>query len=277
MVCLVHDKEVGDLEDAGLVHLDGVAHPGHHDDRGAVDEGADRDIVLASAHRLDDQLVVARAADQLDDLGQRAVVLADDRERPVEDPLVDRVEVDAQAVAEERAARDRAHRVERDDGDLLAAAHGLARHRGDERALAGSRRARDADDLLRATTRCIDRLRCMRERDVAREQRGGVRRHARCERRIRLHAVADAADDLVHARPRVVDARDARIEELLHIVLRNDAADIHGHVGPANLRALFKQARHEHEVRVRHHRAGDAVCVLVAGADREAARRLPEP
>ena len=55
VVGLVADEEVGDLEDAGLVHLDGVAHAGGEDDDGAVDVLADARLVLAGADGFDEE------------------------------------------------------------------------------------------------------------------------------------------------------------------------------------------------------------------------------
>ena len=67
------------------------------------------------------------------------------------------------------------------------------------------------------------------------------------------------------------------VEHGLDVFLGNDAAHVHNHVGPAHLAALVQQARHEHEVRIAHHRAGDDVGVLVPGRDRQGSRGLPQP
>ena len=69
--------------------------------------------------------------------------------------------------------------------------------------------------------------------------------------------------------------RNARSDERLHIFLRDDATDIDHHVWSTNLLAFIEKTRHEHEVRVGHHRRCDAVAILVARADSETARRLP--
>ena len=39
---------------------------------------------------------------------------------------------------------------------------------------------------------------------------------------------------------------------------------------------LLEQLRDQHQMRIAHHRAGDAIHVFVPGSDREASRRLPE-
>ena len=273
VVGLVGDEEVGDLQDARLVHLHRVAHARHGDHRGAVDVLADRDVVLSGADGLDDQGLEAGAADQFDEVGKTTVVFADDREASVEDLLVDRVEVDPQAIAEKRAAGDRAHRIERDHRHRAAATRGFRGHRGHERALARAGASGDADDATRPLPRGLDRLAEPHAADRSRKLRGRVIGR---DVAVGLRRLAHAVDDLLHRRAGVVDAVDARGDELRHVLLLDDAADVDDEIRPADLGALLEEARHEHEVGVAHHRARDHIDVLVAGGDREAAGRLPE-
>ena len=233
------------------------------------------DVVLARADGLDDERVEARRADQAGDLRQAAVILADDREAPVEDLLVDGVEVHAQTVTQQRATGDGAHGIERHDGHAFAATHGLGGQRSDERALASPGRACDAHDARRAAKHRTRGERAgVRQADLPREH--GVGRW-RLDRRIGTHALAHALHDLLHAGPGVVDATHSGREQRGHVFLRDDAADVDRHVGATERTAFLEQPGHEHQVRVAHHAAGDDVCVLVASADGEAPRRLPEP
>ncbi len=70
-VGLVDHEDVGHLEQAGLVGLDGVAGAGvgHHD--GGVGGGGDIDLDLADAHGLDDHRVVAGGVEHPDRAGHR--------------------------------------------------------------------------------------------------------------------------------------------------------------------------------------------------------------
>jgi hypothetical protein len=100
-------------------------------------------LVLTRAHRLDDHAVEAGPADELDDVGQGGIVLAADGDASGRRSLLsEAVEVHAQAVAQQRALCDRAHRVDGDDGHALALADVFAGHGGDEGALAGTRASR---------------------------------------------------------------------------------------------------------------------------------------
>ena len=136
MIGLVDDENVGNFEDSRFVHLHGVAHSRHDNHGGAINKVANRHVILTCANSLDNEFVVARAANEFDDLVERSVVLADDRERAIEDTFVNSVEVDAQTIAQERATRDRAHRIKCDDRDFLATTNGFARHCCNECALA---------------------------------------------------------------------------------------------------------------------------------------------
>ena len=155
VVGLVHHEEVGDLQDARLVHLDRVAHARHDDDRGPVDVFSDGDVVLARADGLDEQGVPSGAAHQFDDVGKGGVVLAHDGEAAIEDVVVHRVEVDAKAITEQGAAGDGTHGVEGDHRHAFPATDRFVRHRGDQRALARAGSAGQADDPLGPRSRGI--------------------------------------------------------------------------------------------------------------------------
>jgi hypothetical protein len=120
VVRLVAHEQVGDLEDPRLVHLHRVAHAGREHDR--VVSTWSRIFTsfcpapTVSTNTVSNASAPSQApADQLDDLVHRVVVLAPDRQRPVEDLLAQVVEVHPQAVAQQRPPGDRALGVERDD------------------------------------------------------------------------------------------------------------------------------------------------------------------
>ena len=97
------------------------------------------------------------------------------------------------------------------------------------------------------------------------------------QRPVGLRRVPDGLDDLLHAGPGVQNAVHAGVEHGLDVLQWNDPAHVDDHVGPAHLAALIDQHGDEHQVRVAHHGTGDAVGILVPGADGQAPRRLPEP
>src|SRR5258708_8764787 len=68
------------------------------------------------------------------------------RHAPDEHALVEEPVAHPDAVAEDRAAGERARRVDRDDGDAVVALAVLGREARDERALAATGRTGDADD-----------------------------------------------------------------------------------------------------------------------------------
>ena len=146
-----HD-DVGDLHQARLDRLHGVAEPGHRDERDRVRQLGDRDLGLAGADGLDqDHVERAGELEQAGDVARRA------RDRPVRAAAGEaahehvvaahQVRLHPQPVAEHRAAADRARRVDREHADARAGRRvGLDQPAG-ERALARPRRARDPDDV----------------------------------------------------------------------------------------------------------------------------------
>ena len=139
MIGLVQNEHIGDLEDAGLVHLDRIAHAGHDDDRRLIDMVTDGDVALTGTNRLDDDLVPTSTTENVDDVGQMSVVLADDREAAIEAVLIDLVEVDSKTVTKQRTARDGTHRIEGDHSNLLTSSMHLVGHGSDQCRLAGTR------------------------------------------------------------------------------------------------------------------------------------------
>ena len=110
-------------------------------------------------------------------------------------PGVEEVVGEPDPVAEQRALRERARRVDRDDADRPARLPHVADERADQRRLADARRAGDADDERRARLRVEvadelvrERVAVLDERDRPRERapvaaRGRRRRDRRASRR----------------------------------------------------------------------------------------------
>ena len=125
-VRLVDDEDVGDLHDAGLDRLDLVAQPGHRDHRHRVDGAHHVDLVLADADGLDQDRVEAGGVEQVDGVARgrrQAAHRAAGRHRADEDVAVGGEVLHAHAIAEQRAAGERAGGIDGDD------AHGSARAR----------------------------------------------------------------------------------------------------------------------------------------------------
>ncbi len=71
-VALAHDQEIGDLEDAGLDRLHGVALSRRTDDEPGIRELRYLDLRLTGAYRLDDDRVEAGGVEHVHDLRGRA-------------------------------------------------------------------------------------------------------------------------------------------------------------------------------------------------------------
>ena len=132
-VGLVHDEHVGDLEQPGLRGLHRVAPTGVHDDDRRVGVARDLDLDLADADRLDDDPRLADRVEHAHRLRRRdrepAEVTAR-RHRADEHAGVGRVLLHADAVTEDRAAAERAARVDREHADRRRPRRGCARRAG---------------------------------------------------------------------------------------------------------------------------------------------------
>ena len=117
-VAFADDMDVGDLEDAGLDRLDVVAEPGRRHDDGRVRSARDLDLVLADADGLDDDDVEARGVEDVDRVeraARQAAERAARRHAADEHAGIAAELAHADAVAEDRAAGERARRIDRDD------------------------------------------------------------------------------------------------------------------------------------------------------------------
>ena len=143
----VDEEDVRPLEDARLHELDEIAGGGlGHEDEG-LDEVRDAGLGLPDADRLDEddvegggQHVEARAGD----LREAAELLAR-RERAEEDARIPRRGAHAEAIAEQRAARLPARRVDGEDADRAAPAAQGRGERVEQGRLAGAGRAGQSD------------------------------------------------------------------------------------------------------------------------------------
>ena len=129
MVGLVDDDHVGDLHDPGLERLDRVARARHQDEHDRVGVVDDVDLGLADADRLEEDLLLAGGVHQQRGLKRRlrqAAERAAARHRADVDALVEEVVGEPDAVAEQRALRERARGVDREHRDLAFAARARA-------------------------------------------------------------------------------------------------------------------------------------------------------
>ena len=147
-VGLVDDQDVGDLQQPRLHGLNVIAEAGRGDEDAHVGHLGDVDLALAGADGLDQNDVLPRRVQRIDDAHRRrreAAQVAAARQRAHEDAVVLERGRHADAVAQDGTARYGARGVHGDDADRFAFAAQVARVGVDERRLAGPRRAREAD------------------------------------------------------------------------------------------------------------------------------------
>src|SRR5207245_10692730 len=141
---------VGDLEESGLVGLHAVAPPRVHDDDGRVGRPGHLDLDLPDANGLDDDPRLAGGVEDPHRLGRgerEPTEVAARRHRSDEHTFVGGVVLHADAVAEDRAAAERAARVDGEHADLETVAAKETDELVRERRLARPGRARDADGV----------------------------------------------------------------------------------------------------------------------------------
>src|ERR1035437_3899410 len=156
MIALVDDEDIGDLHDAGFDGLDIVAHAGDQDHYGDLGDGGDLDLVLTDADGFDDDVIPAGGVHEVGQVGGGAGQSAHGAaggHGTYEDAGIGVVLLHAYAVAQNGAAGGAAAGVDGEDGEGLALFAQLQRQGVHQRALAGSRRAGDADDAGMASFR----------------------------------------------------------------------------------------------------------------------------
>ena len=203
VIGLVDDKDVGDLHDAGLEHLDRIAAAGLKRDERRVRQLRDRNLALADADRLDEHDVETECIHEHDRIGGRAGEAAQmpaARHRSNEDGFVGEVLGQPDAIAEQRAVRKRRARIDRDDADALAELSRLAHQSGRKRRLSDARRPGQADrhcapGPLVERANELGALSGLRVRDRARE-RPRLLQLKIAQQLVRSWGVAQGSDDL---------------------------------------------------------------------------------
>ena len=149
-VRLVDDEDVGDFHDAGLERLDLVAGAGHQHDDGDIGGADDVNLVLPDADRFDDDDLLPRRIEHQRRVAGRARESAEmpaGRHAADEHAVIAGMGAHAYAIAKHGTAGERAGGI---DGNHAHRHPGPAHLRDqaiDERALAGTRRAGDADQI----------------------------------------------------------------------------------------------------------------------------------
>ena len=142
-------EHVGDLHDPALEELQRVAGCGLHHDRDGVRDLRHVGLALADADRLDDD-DVERGGERRGGLARRGREPSEPPRgggRADEDGVVGGIERDPRAVAEQRAAAAPRGRVDREHGDAEVRRAPLPHELREQRGLAGTGRAGDADDV----------------------------------------------------------------------------------------------------------------------------------
>src|SRR5581483_7547237 len=150
VVALVHRDHVRDLHDPGLERLHRVARARLQHEHDRVRDREHADVALPAPDRLEEDHVLAGRVEQEERLERRLGEPARVPARPHradEDLRVEEVVGEADPVAEEGAAGERARRVDRDHADGGAARANAPDERRDEARLARARRAREADGV----------------------------------------------------------------------------------------------------------------------------------
>ena len=159
-IALINDEQVADLEDTCLDGLNIIAHPRNQDDHRRVSCLDNIDFRLTDTDGLDDDDVLSKSIHRLDDvrrlMGKTTKTAA--RSHGADEYAFIKCQViHADAVAQDGTACKRTRGIDGDDAyghALLAIGAGdLIRHRR----LAGTRRARDANDI-RVPCMCIQFL-----------------------------------------------------------------------------------------------------------------------
>ena len=212
VVHLVDRDHVRDLHDPRLQRLHGVARPRHEHEQHGVGDPGHLDLALAGADRLHEDDVLPRRVEQEDRLQRRLREASEVTPRPHRadvDAGVEEVVAEADAIAEERTARERARGVDGDDADRPPGLPDVRDESGDERRLAGAGRPGDPDDrslprlgVELADERVRDRIAVLDERDRARQRPAVAVAHAGDELLERpLPPRHDAPLYAVHSRP----------------------------------------------------------------------------
>ena len=158
-VRLVDGEQVGDLHQAGLHRLDRVPGLGHQQHEHRVRQVHDLQLGLSHPHGLQDHPIVAGCTHELEHVigGPREPALVSaTAQGSDEDPLVGRVPLHPDPVAENGAATEGAGRVHQQHGHALVAAPEPLEQAVHQRALPGPRWAGDPKDVGRRVRLGLD-------------------------------------------------------------------------------------------------------------------------
>ena len=188
VIHLVDGDHVRDLHDPGLQRLHGVARAGHEHEQHRVRDARHLDLALPGADRLDEDHVLPERVQQEHGLERRLGKPAEvpaRAHRADEDPGIEEVVGETDAIAEERSARERAGRIDRDDADRAVAGAQMLDERADQRRLPHSGRPGDADHdglprlrIELANERIRERVAVLDQGDRPRERAPVSRSHA---------------------------------------------------------------------------------------------------
>ncbi len=121
--CLVHHENVGDFHDARLRRLDIVALAGRESENNRLGHVHDLDFGLTDPHRFDEDDVPAHHVEDLDGLTARpreAAQVAARGHAPDKNIGIGEVPPEANPVAEDGSARERARRIDGEEGNALS-------------------------------------------------------------------------------------------------------------------------------------------------------------
>ena len=152
MIHLVDRDHVGNLHDPCLQRLDGVSRSGHQHEHDRVGDPDDLHFALTRADGLEEDELLARRIEHEQRLQRRlceAAEMAARAHRADEHAGVEEMVGEPDPVAEQRALRERARRVDRDHADRAALLADVPDQRRDETRLADAGRPGDADRVGR--------------------------------------------------------------------------------------------------------------------------------
>src|SRR5262249_44262452 len=144
VVELIDRDHVWNLHDSRLERLHGIARAGHEHEQHGVRDPGHLHLALPRTDRLDEDDVLAGSIEQEHRLQGRlreAAEVPARAHRADVDAGIEEVVREADAIAEERAARERARRVDGDDSDSALLLAEMADERGDKTGLADAWRS----------------------------------------------------------------------------------------------------------------------------------------
>ena len=149
MIHLVDRDHVRNLHDSSFQRLHGVAGARHQDEQDRVGDPDHLDLALSGSDGLEEDELLAGRVEQERGLKRRlgeATEVTAGAHRADEDTRVEEVVGEPDPVAEERSVREGTRRIDGDHADRAVVRANVSDERADQRRLADSGRAGDADD-----------------------------------------------------------------------------------------------------------------------------------